>query len=158
MATKGDQYDTLTGNIWDFANRCAEQRAHGAPRARPWCCGRPPTNPVSSHALSTRARVLPGRAAWCPRGDEAGVKLALARGVDVNLQNKVGWTAVHAAARGGQVRGRQLQARAQGATRAHALRSLDLRAEGAPVPATTQLSAHTVSGTGALPRPARRPR
>jgi len=55
MATAGDRYTVLTGNIWSYAHR----------------------------------------------GDVTGVKAALARGVDVNLPNTVGWTACHAAAAGG---------------------------------------------------------
>lgn len=38
------------------------------------------------------------------RGDTVLVQAALDSGVDVNLQNKAGWTALHAAAHGGQVR------------------------------------------------------
>jgi hypothetical protein len=37
---------------------------------------------------------------YAHRGDITGVKTALARGVDVNLTNTVGWTALHAAAAG----------------------------------------------------------
>lgn len=36
------------------------------------------------------------------RGDLTGLKAALARGVDVNILNTVGWTPTHAAAAGGQ--------------------------------------------------------
>ena len=42
--------------------------------------------------------------AYAHRGDMTGVKAALVRGVDVNLQNTVGWSAVHAAAAGGHTR------------------------------------------------------
>ena len=38
--------------------------------------------------------------AYAHRGDMTGVKAALARGVDINLANTVGWTAAHAAAAG----------------------------------------------------------
>lgn len=39
---------------------------------------------------------------YAHRGDMTGLKAALARGVDVNLSNTVGWTACHAAAAGGR--------------------------------------------------------
>ena len=42
--------------------------------------------------------------AFANRGDLTGLKTALARGVDVNLANTVGWTAAHAAAAGGQTK------------------------------------------------------
>lgn len=40
----------------------------------------------------------------CFRGDVKAAKKAIDRGVDVNVRNKVGWTPLHAASRGGQVR------------------------------------------------------
>mmetsp|Transcript_18314 Transcript_18314/g.21080 ORF Transcript_18314/g.21080 Transcript_18314/m.21080 type:complete len:311 (-) Transcript_18314:113-1045(-) len=45
------------------------------------------------------------------RGDLTGIKTALARGVDINITNTVGWTACHAAASGGQCRSIRLLAR-----------------------------------------------
>jgi len=66
MATAGDRYNTLTGNIWSYAHR----------------------------------------------GDLTGIRAALARGVDVNIVNTVGWTACHAAAAGGQTRVLRLLSRA----------------------------------------------
>mmetsp|Transcript_23159 Transcript_23159/g.42598 ORF Transcript_23159/g.42598 Transcript_23159/m.42598 type:complete len:310 (+) Transcript_23159:46-975(+) len=39
---------------------------------------------------------------YANRGDITGLKAALARGVDVNITNTVGWTPCHAAAAGGQ--------------------------------------------------------
>mmetsp|Transcript_13177 Transcript_13177/g.23898 ORF Transcript_13177/g.23898 Transcript_13177/m.23898 type:complete len:325 (-) Transcript_13177:559-1533(-) len=39
---------------------------------------------------------------YANRGDMTGLKAALARGVDVNIINTVGWTPCHAAAAGGQ--------------------------------------------------------
>lgn len=58
MATAGDRYEALTGNIWAYAHR----------------------------------------------GDLTGVKAALLRGVNVNLPNTVGWTALHASAAGGHTK------------------------------------------------------
>ncbi len=46
---------------------------------------------------------------YAHRGDQTGVSAALSKGVDINLQNKVGWTPAHAAARGGQVKHWQQQ-------------------------------------------------
>ena len=59
MSKAGQHYDTLTGNIWSYANR----------------------------------------------GDLTGVKAALSRGgIDVDSQNIAGWTPLHAAAAGGQIK------------------------------------------------------
>jgi len=66
MATAGDRYTVLTGNIWSYAHR----------------------------------------------GDLTGIRAALARGVDVNIVNTVGWTGCHAAAAGGQTRALRLLSRA----------------------------------------------
>ena len=41
---------------------------------------------------------------YAHRGDLTGLKAALARGVDVNMANTVGWTPAHAAAAGGQTK------------------------------------------------------
>ena len=51
-----------------------------------------------------RHAVTTGNIWACHRGDLTGVKAALARGVDVNLRNTVGWTACHAAAAAGHSR------------------------------------------------------
>lgn len=46
------------------------------------------------------------------RGDLTGLKAALARGVDVNILNTVGWTPTHAAAAGGQTSALRVLAKA----------------------------------------------
>ena len=48
---------------------------------------------------------------YAHRGDLTGLKAALARGVDVDMANTVGWTPAHAAAAGGQTKVLRLLAR-----------------------------------------------
>ena len=49
---------------------------------------------------------------YAHRGDLTGIKAALARGVDVNMKNTVGWTPAHAAAAGGHCKALRILARA----------------------------------------------
>ncbi|KAL7530090.1 hypothetical protein ACHAWF_003238 [Thalassiosira exigua] len=49
---------------------------------------------------------------YAHRGDLTGLKAALARGVDVNMSNTVGWTPAHAAAAGGQTKALRFLAKA----------------------------------------------
>lgn len=49
---------------------------------------------------------------YAHRGDLTGLKAALARGVDADLPNTVGWTPAHAAAAGGRCKALRLLARA----------------------------------------------
>ena len=48
---------------------------------------------------------------YAHRGDLTGIKAALARGVDVNMKNTVGWTPAHAAAAGGHCKALRLHVR-----------------------------------------------
>ena len=49
---------------------------------------------------------------YAHRGDLTGLKAALARGVDVNMSNTVGWTPAHSAAAGGQTKALRFLAKA----------------------------------------------
>lgn len=90
MATKGDQYDVITGNIWNYANR-------------------DDTTGVEE-ALSRGVDVnLRNKAGWSPAhaasagGATRVLSLLASRNADFNLRDNAGRTPVHEAARNGEL-------------------------------------------------------